>query len=242
MKGKIIHTHLESVASTNDYVKEHLGDFDLSELNLFSASQQTKGRGTKGSAWHSSTPHNIYATFFFETKSKKDLQCLAQLLSLSTAKVLEGFDLRPTIKWPNDLMLDHKKIGGILCEIQNIQDTCVVILGIGLNVNMPTSALDEIDQPATSLFVATGKVFSSKDLLEKVAKAFQKDLKLFLKEGFSPFCEQYNGFMVYRDFPVYENEVSLGFSQKVTENGFLECRGKKGDISYISSGSIQIRS
>lgn len=237
----IHHLHLESVASTNDYVKEHYKDFDLAGLSVISASVQTQGRGTKKSSWHSKCPHNIYATFFFETKHSKDLQCLAQLLSLSTAKVITQFGFQPTIKWPNDILIHHKKLGGVLCEINQSNDVSLVVVGIGLNINMPQSALDEIDQPVTSLYVSTGKIFSSQDVLKKIGHEFQKDLSLFLKEGFKPFCELYNSFMVYREFPVFDHKIPIGFSERVSENGFLECRGKKGEIIYISSGSIDIK-
>ncbi|PCI92923.1 biotin--[acetyl-CoA-carboxylase] ligase [Candidatus Aerophobetes bacterium] len=241
-KKPIHHLHLESIDSTNDYVKKHYEEFDLGRLSCVSATMQTSGRGTKQKSWNSTCPHNIYATFFFETHSAKDLQCIAQLLSLSTAKVIEKFGLFPTIKWPNDILIDHKKLGGVLCEIISTNDASLVVIGIGLNVNMPKSVLDEIDQPANSLFVSTGKVFSSRDLLKKIGEEFQKDLYVFLEKGFKPFCAVYNSYMVYRELPVVENEIPIGFSQRVTENGFLECRGKKGEISYISSGSIDIRS
>ncbi|MCH9630991.1 MAG: Bifunctional ligase/repressor BirA [Chlamydiia bacterium] len=240
-KKPIHHLHLESIDSTNDYVKTHYEEFDLGRLSLVSATVQNHGRGTKQKSWNSTSPHNIYATFFFETKSEKDLQCLAQLLSLSAAKVIEKFGFCPTIKWPNDILVDHKKLGGVLCEIIHTKDASLVVIGIGLNVNMPKSVLDEIDQPANSLFVSSGKVFSSQDVLKKIGNEFQKDLYVFLEEGFKPFCELYNSYMVYRELPVVENDTPIGFSQRVTDNGFLECRGKKGEISYISSGSIDIR-
>ena len=73
--------------------------------------------------------------------------------------MLESFGFHTSLKWPNDILLSEKKIAGLLCETTAFSDLICVVLGIGLNVNMPIDLLNKIDRPATSLYAESGKSF-----------------------------------------------------------------------------------
>jgi BirA family biotin operon repressor/biotin-[acetyl-CoA-carboxylase] ligase len=131
---------------------------------------------------------NIYATFYFHLPLPAlHLASLSQVMSYSFALLLLKEGLDPKIKWPNDVQLHGKKVSGVLTETIFHRDHVEVFLGIGINVNMDTAALAEIDQPATSLKNETGKSWDRKGLLKALQTQFSGDLQKFKKEGFKPF-------------------------------------------------------
>ena len=108
-----------------------------------------------------------------------ELNLLAQLMGFSLKGVLVGEGLQPTMKWPNDLLLNGKKVAGVLCEMVSHADAVEVILGVGLNVNMEEEDLKKIDQAATSLKHETGRIWDKTDLLKKIQVQFLFDLDQF---------------------------------------------------------------
>ena len=95
--------------------------------------------------------------------------------SLATCLIEEG--LHPTFKWPNDLLLNEKKVAGILCEVLFEPTFIQAIIGVGLNLNMESADLSQIDQPATSLKEETGKSWDRDLFLQKLLNQFKKDLE-----------------------------------------------------------------
>ncbi len=238
----ILMHHYESLDSTNTFVKLHYKNYDLKRLNLISASEQTQGKGSYGKSWSSPKEMNIYASFFFALNpSFLNLCNLAQLLSLTLARQLTILGFNPTIKWPNDLLLQDHKVSGILCEILPINHQLLVVLGLGLNVNMPKALCEEIDQPTTSLFVSNGQRLTIKTLLNNLAKAFQKDLLVYLEKDFTYFYEEYNTYMIYQNKPVFFQKQYLGLSKHVNAKGELEIITPQNAVEVISNGSIKLR-
>jgi BirA family biotin operon repressor/biotin-[acetyl-CoA-carboxylase] ligase len=161
----MIRHHLSSVDSTNDWAKRNLSLLDPSLINLVTADAQSAGRGSYGRNWYSPEHQNIYATFIlFVNETSLDQSKYVQLLAQVTKKILEDKGIKASIKWPNDLQINHKKVAGILLETSCFQDKTAIIMGIGLNVNMPKEELVKLDQPATSLMVETN-TFWDKDVL-----------------------------------------------------------------------------
>jgi len=196
MEENVRKIHLNQVDSTNTWAKENYKSFDLTEFTRITADEQLKGRGRFKREWISPHGLNIYLTYFFTVKKEAmSLNNLAQILSLSVAKLLETVGLQPQIKWPNDLLVNGKKIAGILCETLDLGNQFGVILGTGINVNMPKDLLDTIDQPATSLLVETGKTHSKDDLIKTLEALFLKDIHLFRQEGFTPFYKNYDALL-----------------------------------------------
>ena len=236
----IIYHHLECTDSTNSWVKTHYNFFDLKRLHLISATQQTQGKGTHGKIWHSPKDVNIYATFFFSLPKGNPYQTLAQLLALSIANTLTSLECSPTIKWPNDILLNEKKICGVLCEITPLSEDLLVILGFGLNVNMNQTDCNSVDQPTTSLLISKGRSFATNNLLEKIALNFQENLILYLQKDFLSFCKHYNSYMVYKEYPVVFNGKLLGISQEVNVKGELIVKTPAGELIPFSYGSIKL--
>ncbi|MBM3191177.1 MAG: biotin--[acetyl-CoA-carboxylase] ligase [Chlamydiae bacterium] len=184
--------HYDSLTSTNDWIKKNYALYDLDRLHLLSASQQTQGRGTYGKSWFSPEGLNLYASFFFALDTLPfPFTHIAQLLSLSSATTLESLGFTPKLKWPNDLLIENKKIAGVLCELVTIPGKTLIVLGLGLNVNMPLKLCLSLDQPATSLAVISKRSWELEPLRQRLAEEFQQDLLLYLEKDFVPFYKAY---------------------------------------------------
>jgi len=185
---ELIHHHFESLVSTNDWAKKELKVFPRDQLTLVTAAEQTRGRGQYGREWISPKGENLYASFcFFIDEHQQDPLSLTHVLAISLAQVLEAHAVVCQIKWPNDLLVNGKKIAGILCETEHLPPHFGVVIGVGVNINMREEELAKIGQPATSLSQETQKEWDIPQILEEIQTVFQKDLDHFLNEGFTPF-------------------------------------------------------
>src|SRR6185436_13745053 len=160
---KIHYITLDSVDSTNNWVKSHLAD--LKPLTCVTAEEQTAGRGRFKRHWISPRGENIYASLYLTVPLGSGyLPNLGQIMAFACAKVLRGLGLKALLKWPNDILIQDKKIAGVLTETVTKDDEIGVILGIGLNVNMSQESLNTIGVPATSLFDQSKKKWDRQEL------------------------------------------------------------------------------
>ncbi|MGE3954343.1 MAG: biotin--[acetyl-CoA-carboxylase] ligase [Parachlamydiales bacterium] len=179
--------HFTSLESTMEWAKAHQRELDPAALTRITADTQTGGRGQFGRTWHS-PPGNLYASFcFFVPPGWPDLPHAAQVLALSAATVLERYHLKPTLKWPNDLLIEGKKVGGVLAEVHHT----LVVDGIGINVSLTEEECARIDQPATSLSLLCQPTPRVEEVCDAITHTFQRDLERFLKEGFAPFRDPF---------------------------------------------------
>lgn len=191
---KIERIHLDTVDSTNSWAKREVERLPRGVLTVVTAAEQTGGRGRFKRQWISPRGQNVYASFcFFVENYGKEIGNIPQIMALSAAHVLEGYGMAPELKWPNDVLLSKKKVAGILAETTIAQEhnAVCVIVGIGVNVNMPRDVLEAIDRPATSLLAETGKSFPVDEVVAKLVEAFSNDLDTYFVEGFPHFREEY---------------------------------------------------
>ncbi len=172
--------HFPSIHSTHLYAIEHINEY-LDNYIYLSADHQTDGIGRKGDAWVA-TGENLLGTFIFPLP-EKDGSNLAQLLAFSAIKLLEKWALEPSFKWPNDILLSHKKVAGVMADIKD----STAIISIGMNVNMTKEDLDTINIPATSLQEELRHPLSLPLLKKNLLLQFANDLTIFQKSGFEPF-------------------------------------------------------
>jgi BirA family biotin operon repressor/biotin-[acetyl-CoA-carboxylase] ligase len=168
---------------------------------------------------------------------------LGQILALSVASTLLKYGLKPQIKWPNDLLIDDKKICGILCEITFEKALAHVFLGLGLNVDMEQKNLLLIDQKATSIKEETKKSWDPKKVLEEIENTFLKDLAIFLKSGFSAFHEKFEKMLAYKGkiISLYDGENQyIGTIDSVNLQGQLIFKLSSGEKKVFSSGDITL--
>lgn len=243
MVEKVIQIHLEKVSSTNTYAKENYSHFDLEKITRITADEQTAGRGRFNRSWVSPKGENIYLTYFFKMDKKiMDLNNIAQILSLSITKLLNKMGLSPCIKWPNDVLVNGKKIAGILCETLDLHDHFGVILGTGINVNMPKKSLDQIDQPATSLCVELGENQKRDSLIKMLETFFLEDYALYQREGFKPFYMSYDALLTHKGKPItlkQDGHVISGTLHSLNPDGRLNILLDSGEMQTLSSGEIK---
>ncbi len=186
--GKIIH-YFHTLDSTNTKAYE-LAVGGAEEGEVVIAESQTKGKGRLGRIWFSPPYVNLYLSIILRPNIPPHQASLITLLAaVATAKAIEVCsDLRPSIKWPNDILLDGRKVAGLLNEIQSETDRIhFVILGIGVNLNVDGESFPkEIRSLATSIKRERGRPISRKDFLSVLLHQLEDGYTLFLKEGGEP--------------------------------------------------------
>lgn len=175
---KIRYYHLSSCTSTNTWAKEHAHEFAKNEVTAITADEQTHGRGRYARVWHSPAHTNLYLSlaFFLEDANIKPF-ALCQLASLTLEEFLQIHGITAKIKWPNDLLVNGKKIVGVLTERTEVDNVPFIVLGIGLNVNMNAEQLAEIPQSVTSMFMEKNHTFSLDAVKEFYVRLFVKRLE-----------------------------------------------------------------
>lgn len=242
--GKTIHTiHFTCIDSTNTWAKQHAHEFDRNALTCITADEQTAGRGQRDKVWFSPPLGNLYTTFFFVLP--KDFPWtanLGQILALSSACVLKELGFAPSLKWPNDIQLGEKKAGGILSETIVVPDGLAIVLGLGMNVNIASECLKNIDQPATSLAAHSRKPVSLSLLEHALLQKFLIYLQQLRQTGFAPFAAEYNRLLAYKDQEVLFSHPEGSFSaicKKVDDLGRLVLECADGQECHFCSGSIR---
>lgn len=238
--------HFTLIDSTNTWAKQNAHLFERDGITLVVADEQSAGRGRFKRRWVSPPGQNIYASFcLFVNKKCPWIGNIPQVAAISIARVLEELGLCPDLKWPNDVLLSGKKVAGILAETtvpDVLADELCLIIGIGLNVNMPTETLLLIDRPATSLLAETGRIWEVADILDRLQKQLIKDVALVLKEGFSCYFEEYErrikvaakGLMQFHDNTL----IWKGFLHKINSDGSLSLRLENGEIKTFFTGEV----
>jgi len=240
---ELIRTHFDTIDSTNTWAKHHAHTLPRDKISLITAQTQTAGRGRFKRRWESPADQNIYASFcFFIEKHSADIGNIPQVLALSAAKILEQLGFKPELKWPNDVLLSKKKVAGILAETTPLSDQLCMIVGIGVNINMPAETLNLIDRPATSLSVEAEKPLDVEDVLLLLQNQFQRDLELFFAEGFHPFLDDYRGRMNIDGLTSVRFDdnraVWEGIIKRVDEDGSLVMELPSGETKTFIAGEI----
>lgn len=237
--------YYDSVDSTNVRAKL-LAEEGYPSGTLIVANEQTAGKGRRGRNWDSKKDTGIFMTMMLKPDINPSRASMLTLIAaLAQAKALRditGEDVR--IKWPNDVVLNGKKIVGILTEMSAQFDYINhIVIGNGINVNT-TSFPEELQNMATSLFLETGKKFKRAEIIAKTWEYFEQFYKIFLEtEDLSALMKEYNALLVnmHKGVKVLDpKEPFEGKAMGITKNGELivdtwECR------KLVSSGEVSVR-
>ena len=238
--------HLERVSSTNEYALQHMDS--LPDRYIVVADVQTQGKGRLGRPWFSSVPENIYASLVLKPEScpggNLPLTGLSLYLSLCVCEVMDLYGITTALKWPNDILADDKKIGGILGQAGFLGDRLIgIVLGAGINLNMQKENLGLIDQPAISLNLLTGFPVDPGLFLERLADRFFADYDDFLVNGFALIRKEYLsrcplvGTSIRVLLP--DREI-IGWAEGFTDNGFLVVKDESGLKQVVTAGDVQL--
>lgn len=237
--------YFDSVDSTNVRAKL-LAEEGYPSGTLVVANEQTAGKGRRGRIWDSEKDTGIFMTMMLKPDINPSRASMLTLIAaLAQAKALRditGEDVR--IKWPNDVVLNGKKIVGILTEMSAQFDYINhIVIGNGINVNT-TSFPEELQNTATSLFLETGKKFKRAEIIAKTWEYFEQFYEIFLEtEDLSALMKEYNALLVnmHKGVKVLDpKEPFEGKAMGITKNGELivdtwECR------KLVSSGEVSVR-
>ncbi|MBS0225498.1 MAG: biotin--[acetyl-CoA-carboxylase] ligase [Proteobacteria bacterium] len=212
------------------------------------AEQQTAGRGRRGRAWVSPLAAHLYLSVLrrFEGGLAR-LGGLSLVAGVAVAEALrDGCGSAVGLKWPNDLLVDGRKLGGILVEGGGEHGGPVqAVIGIGINVRMPGTMAQDIDQPWIDLASATpGVALQRSRIAAKVLEYLIRALDVFDAHGLSPFLERYRALDVLSGHAidvhaadgVHEVHV-LGLAS----DGGLRVRRGDGSESILHSGEVSVR-
>jgi len=156
---------LDEVGSTNDYLLA-LAKIGEPEITIVRAAYQAKGKGRLGREWISPKNKGLYFSILLRPKKNlKVLPLLGMMMALACVRALEG-KLAVKIKWPNDLLVGNKKIGGILLEAGSSCEVAdFVVIGLGININ---STQDELIPEATSLCIETKELHDMDKIFDSI--------------------------------------------------------------------------
>ncbi|MCD6055137.1 MAG: birA [Gammaproteobacteria bacterium] len=238
---------LEKTTSTNDYLKKFTGQNQ--KIIICMAETQTQGKGRLHRNWYSPFGENIYFSILcpFE-KDISELSGLSLVVGLAVCHAIESaIELSSNclkLKWPNDILLNHRKIAGILIEIEaESNGFCQAIIGIGINVNMNKAPKNCIDQKWSSLLKAT-KNFQDRNILgATLIDSLIDYLERFSSNHLSVFIEEWKK----RDC-LANREISLisgskeakGICAGINENGCLLLKTADKKILTFSSGDTTL--
>ncbi len=233
-----------STESTNDNAKEHL----KTQRNLFSihlAEQQVSGRGRNNKKWVSPHGKNIYISLGWKSKllhSQLEGLSLAVATSLiSSLKEFTAGDLR--IKWPNDLLINKKKISGILIETTDSEDGLDIVIGVGINVHMDASDGVEIDQSWGNLEENPSHKLDRNKIIVSIISEMYELFKDYPNSGFKKYHHVFETYNLLKDKICKvetDKETYEGKVVGVNEVGELLLE-KNGKIQHLRYGEVSIR-
>jgi BirA family transcriptional regulator, biotin operon repressor / biotin---[acetyl-CoA-carboxylase] ligase len=239
--------HYDEVSSTQD-IAAQLARSGAAEGTLVIAEMQKKGRGRKGRSWASLPSGGIYLSLILRPNLMPSKVVQIPLIAgvAMTKAIRETVPLQTMIKWPNDILIGKKKVGGILTEMSSeIDGVNYVVLGIGLNVNMPASLFDEdISDIATSLIDECRKYTSRVKLVQSFLREFELIYKKYLAFGFSSVRDEWKIFnhTIGSQVKITDSGTDIeGEAIDIDNDGFLVVRKENGDIRRIISGDVSLR-
>jgi BirA family biotin operon repressor/biotin-[acetyl-CoA-carboxylase] ligase len=237
--------YLPEVGSTNDTARL-LAQEGAPEGSLVIADYQTSGRGRLARSWEAPAESSLlFSLVFRPPMAPSQVQRLTMVCSLALVEAVEAeTGLSVALKWPNDLLIDGAKAGGILIEVVLAGEQVeFVIVGIGLNVNLdPTELPGELVMPATSLLERTGRQVARVSLLCAILQAIEARY-IALREGHQPQEEWAERLVTLgHHVSVSGAEAALeGVAEGVDDDGALLVRRADGRLERILAGDVTLR-
>ena len=239
-------TIFEEIGSTNDEAKTKLTEIkNFNDSLAVFAERQTSGRGRSGKTWESPPKVNIYVSYGWHSTLK-----LSDLEGLSLASGVEISDyLDPVIgetlkiKWPNDLFLSDKKMGGILVETTSNKEGTSIVIGVGLNILMSDKEENSIDQEWTSLSIHFSKDFDRNQIAGLMLEALFHLKNNFESNGFSHYKDRFEELNLLKNkecLATFEDMSFKGLAEGISENGEL-ILNENGKIHLLRYGDVSIK-
>ena len=241
--GKTVHFARET-DSTNLWIKR-LAKEGAPEGTLALAEFQSAGRGRLGRSWEVPEGTSVMMSILLRPKFEPQYApMLTLVMGMAVAKAVKKFGFDVSIKWPNDVVVSHKKICGILTEM-GVRDGKIdyAVIGVGINVNIKEFP-EEMADKATSLYLESGRKFDRSQIPGLVMEAFEEYYEKFaatcdlsgLKEEYESILANYN-----QPVRVLAKEPYEGVARGITDGGELLVEKTDGTIVAVSAGEVSVR-
>ncbi|TCK01549.1 BirA family biotin operon repressor/biotin-[acetyl-CoA-carboxylase] ligase [Volucribacter psittacicida] len=242
---KLLPRHIviyKQISSTNQYLLEHIKQ--LSKGTICLAEQQTAGRGRRGRQWHSPLGCQIIMSLYWTLPIQRDIAGLSTVVGLAIADCLQQQGAAIQLKWPNDLLFQQRKLGGILIELAKSNDKNLwhLVIGVGINVCLPTQ--QQIDQPWANL----NEILEQPDrnsLIVVLIKCIEQYLNDFEQYGITPHLQQqWQDFDAYFDQEVKvitEQKEIIGMANGIDLQGRLQLITEDQQCLLFNGGEVSLR-
>jgi len=238
---------LDVCTSTNQILAQQYAVKPLPSGSICMAEMQTKGRGRLGKTWVSPYGQNLYVSFLWNFKGGiAALSGLSLACGVAVCHTLKRLGVvGHGLKWPNDILWQGKKLGGILVDIQGeSQGGYTAIVGIGLNYQMPPDMSETIDQPWVDVCSAYGGDISRNVLAAKLLDNVLSLLHQYEARGLESYARHWNYYDCYRDKKVRiisAGEYEEGIAKGISKTGELLLLKPNGQMKRILSGEVSLR-
>lgn len=227
--------------STNLHLKQNFNNYKNFDIIL--AEHQSNGYGRFKRQWLDLGGENIFMSMCLKLDGfNENIVGITQFTALILAKTFEIYGIQPTIKWPNDIHVNGRKISGILAEsvIKNSKLEGIV-LGLGININSDEKLFDSVSQKVTSLSTEVSKKINKDEFIENLVQKFEADYEKFLDNGFLIFKNEYISYLncIDKEISVKNYDKTFtGIARNVSDNGLLILE-TNGELKEISAGDIE---
>ena len=240
--GREILTY-DSVESTNDLAKEMVADWDK-EGTVILADSQTLGRGRHGRSWHSEKGLGIYlSTVVIPELPPEHIPQITMVAGVALGQAINQFSqTQAHLKWPNDILLNEKKVAGILTENYQDHGHSGVIIGIGVNVNHSRFPIP-LQHIATSMAMENGQSFDRLPLIPALITQLDSEYRSFLEQGLPSTLHQWsqNSEMFGMHLSLTQGDTThTGTAIKLDEQGRLVVLLDTGEERAFDSGEVTL--
>jgi BirA family biotin operon repressor/biotin-[acetyl-CoA-carboxylase] ligase len=229
-------SYFETIGSTNDLAAERLAK-GAPDLSIIISDEQTTGRGRHGRSWHTPPGAALAFSVILHTPHDSPPWVYAPLGALAVHDALSDFDLNLSIKWPNDILINRKKVCGILAEA-NWQGLRLqgVVLGIGVNVNPEAIPRGDVPFPATSISSETGSPVNRWGVLARILEELITWRSRIGEQAFIKGWEERLAFKGERVMIGEEQGILTG----LTNEGSIRLQTTRGEKNF-PTGELSLR-
>ncbi|WP_078432804.1 biotin--[acetyl-CoA-carboxylase] ligase [Metabacillus halosaccharovorans] len=242
------HVHFEETVSSTQKIAQTLANEGAEEGTIVVAERQTNGRGRMARQWYSPSGTGIWMSLIIRPNIA--VQAAPQLTLLTAVAIVQAIEeitpLKPDIKWPNDILINGKKLVGILTELQAEADRVhSIIIGTGINVNQSISDFpEELHHVATSIHLETDKQWDRAQLIQEILLKFENLYSLYLAQGFRPIKLLWEGYAVSLQKPITARTINGTVEGKaigINDAGVLLIQTSDGSVKQIYSADIELQ-
>ena len=231
----------EKLNSSNDFLIEKGAEFKHGDIIY--CLEQEKGRGRGSKKWISGKGKGLTFSILLEVEKWEieKIGNIPQIIALTISEVLKVYNIQSKLKWPNDVLVEEKKIAGILSESKRFNNKKYLISGIGININFSEEELKEsINQASCSIYSLTKNYQGIKEVLLQFIHIFCSNFEKLKENGFEIFLEKWKekSNLIGKKIILIESNKEI-IVEDINKNGYIKGRNKIGKEEIISFGEIK---